>query len=115
MDWLRDRFDENLPVSDRLWFSLAAYNAGAGHVHDARRLAKQMGLDANKWFANTEIAMQLLSQKEFSSKARYGFVNGEEPVNYVREIKQRFEAYVNLSGTLATDTHRPVGLILASQ
>ena len=115
MDWLRDRFDENLPVSDRLWFSLASYNAGAGHVHDARRLAKQMGLDSNKWFANTEIAMLLLSQKEFSSKARYGFVNGEEPVNYVREIKQRFEAYVSLSGTLATDTHRPMELILASQ
>ena len=115
MDWLRDRFDENLPVSDRLWFSLASYNAGAGHVHDARRLAKQMGLDSNKWFANTEIAMLLLSQKEFSSKARYGFVNGKEPVNYVREIKQRFEAYVSLSGTLATDTHRPMELILASQ
>jgi membrane-bound lytic murein transglycosylase F len=115
MDWLRDRFDESLPVSDRLWFSLAAYNAGAGHVHDARRLAKQMGLDANKWFANTETAMLMLSQKEYSSKARYGFVNGQEPVNYVREIKQRFEAYVSLSGTLATGTPRPAELILASQ
>jgi membrane-bound lytic murein transglycosylase F len=115
MDWLRDRFNENLPVADRLWFSLASYNAGAGHVHDARRLARQMGLDADKWFANTEKAMLLLSQKEFSSKARYGFVNGKEPVNYVREIKQRYEAYVGLSGTLATDTLRPAELILASQ
>jgi membrane-bound lytic murein transglycosylase F len=74
-----------------------------------------MGLDADKWFANTEKAMLLLSQKEFSSKARYGFVNGKEPVNYVREIKQRYEAYVGLSGTLATDTLRPAELILASQ
>ena len=115
MDWLRDRFNEDLPVADRLWFSLASYNAGAGHVHDARRLARQMGLDADKWFANTEKAMLLLSQKEFSSKARYGFVNGKEPVNYVREIKQRYEAYVGLSGTLATDTLRPAELILASQ
>jgi membrane-bound lytic murein transglycosylase F len=115
MDWLRDRFNGDFSVADRLWFSLAAYNAGAGHVHDARRLAKQMGLDPNKWFANTESAMLMLSQKEYSSKARYGFVNGKEPVNYVREIKQRFEAYVGLSGTLASDTHAPQGLILAAQ
>jgi membrane-bound lytic murein transglycosylase F len=115
MDWLRDRFNDNLPVSDRLWFSLASYNAGAGHVHDARRLARQLDLDPDKWFANTEVAMLLLAQKEYSSKARYGFVNGKEPVNYVREIKQRFEAYVGLSGTLATDTQKSRNLVLAAQ
>jgi len=116
MDWLRDRFKEELAVSDRLWFSLAAYNAGAGHVHDARRLAKQMGLDPDKWFANTESAMLMLSQKEYSKKARYGFVNGKEPVNYVREIKQRFEAYVSLSGTVtAANDDAPRELILAAQ
>ncbi|MFA9418919.1 MAG: transporter substrate-binding domain-containing protein [Gammaproteobacteria bacterium] len=116
MDWLRDRFNEDLAVADRLWFSLAAYNAGAGHVHDARRLARQMGLDPDKWFANTESAMLMLSKKEFSKKARYGFVNGKEPVNYVREIKQRFEAYVSLSGTVsAGNDDAPQELMLASQ
>jgi len=116
MDWLRDRFNEDLAIADRLWFSLAAYNAGAGHVHDARRLARQLGLDPDKWFANTESAMLMLSQKEFSKKARYGFVNGKEPVNYVREIKQRFEAYVSLSGTVtAGNDDAPLELMLASQ
>jgi membrane-bound lytic murein transglycosylase F len=100
MDWLRDRFSDELPVSERLWFSLAAYNAGVGHVHDARRLAKSIGRDPNRWFAHTENAMLLLAQKKYASKARYGFVNGEEPVNYVRDIKQRFEAYVELGGNL---------------
>lgn len=100
MDWLRDRFDDELPLAERLWFSLAAYNAGAGHVHDARRLAKKLGHDPNRWFDHTEHAMLLLSKKEYAKKARYGFVNGKEPVNYVRDIKQRFEAYVELGGTL---------------
>ncbi len=100
MDWLRDRFSAELPISERLWFSLAAYNAGIGHVHDARRLAKSMGRDPNRWFAHTETAMLLLSQKKYAREARYGFVNGEEPVNYVRDIKQRFEAYVELGGNL---------------
>ena len=100
MDWLRDRFNSELPIAERLWFSLAAYNAGIGHVHDARRLAGQMGLNPDRWFSNTESAMLLLSKKQYASKARYGFVNGKEPVNYVRDIKQRFEAYVKLSESM---------------
>ena len=63
LDWLRDRFDSNLPISERLWFTLAAYNAGAGHVHDARRLARQLGYDPDRWFDHTEQAMLLLSKK----------------------------------------------------
>ncbi len=104
MDWLRDRFDNDLPISERLWFSLAAYNAGVGHVHDARRLAKHLGKDPDRWFENTESAMLLLSKGKYAKKARYGFVNGKEPVNYVRQIKQRFEAYVALSGHLLSWT-----------
>ena len=104
MDWLRDRFDKNLPISERLWFTLAAYNAGAGHVQDARSLAKRLGLDPDRWFDHTESAMLLLSQKKYASKARYGFVRGKEPVNYVREIKQRFEAYVDLDGAITGES-----------
>jgi len=115
MDWLRDRFKKELPIAERLWFSLAAYNAGVGHVHDARRLAGRIGLDPDRWFANTETAILLLSQKQYSSKARYGFVNGEEPVNYVRNIKQRFEAYVKLGGNLLGDSLQSLGTIVASR
>jgi len=101
LDWLRDRFDNDLPISDRLWFTLASYNAGAGHVQDARRLAGQLGHDPNRWFEHTEQAMLLLEKKQYAKKARYGYVNGSEPVNYVRDIKQRFEAYVDLSRNIA--------------
>jgi len=99
MSWLRDRFSTDIPMAERQLFTLAAYNAGAGHVHDARRLAEQMGHDPNRWFDHTESAMLLLSKKKYSKKARYGFVNGAEPVKYVREITDRFEAYISLSGT----------------
>ncbi|MCP4391803.1 MAG: transporter substrate-binding domain-containing protein, partial [Gammaproteobacteria bacterium] len=104
LDWLRDRFDASLPISARTWFTLAAYNAGAGHVQDARRLAGQIGLDSNRWFGHTEQAMLLLSKRHYAKKARYGFVNGREPVNYVRDIRQRFEAYVDLSRDVAERT-----------
>ncbi|MCP4874954.1 MAG: transglycosylase SLT domain-containing protein [Gammaproteobacteria bacterium] len=101
LDWLRDRFDSKLPISERLWFTLAAYNAGAGHVHDARRLAGQLGHNPDRWFGHTEEAMLLLSKKQYAKKARYGYVNGRESVNYVRDIRQRFEAYVDLSRDIA--------------
>jgi membrane-bound lytic murein transglycosylase F len=101
LDWLRDRFDADLVISDRLWFTLAAYNAGSGHVQDARRLAGQLGHNPDRWFGHTEQAMLLLGKKQYAKKARYGYVNGSEPVNYVRDIKQRFEAYVDLSRDIA--------------
>ncbi|WP_114327565.1 hypothetical protein [Candidatus Colwellia aromaticivorans] len=43
-------------------FSLASYNAGFGHVKDAQRLARQLGLRDDKWFHNVESAMLLLQK-----------------------------------------------------
>lgn len=96
LDWLRDRFDNDMPLSAKTWFILASYNAGYGHVSDAQRLARKQGWDDNRWFDHTEKAMLLLSQKKYYEKARYGYVDGKEPVNYVRNIRNRFEAYTNL-------------------
>jgi membrane-bound lytic murein transglycosylase F len=100
LDWLRDRFEPELPVKDRMWFALAAYNAGAGHVKDARRLAEQLGLSPNHWFDNVEKAMLLLSRRKYARKATHGYVRGIEPVNYVRQIRDRYEAYVRLTNPL---------------
>jgi membrane-bound lytic murein transglycosylase F len=97
LDWVRDRFEPELDVRERMWFTLAAYNAGQGHVKDARRLARQQGLNPDKWFNNVEKAMLLLSKKEFARRARHGYVRGREPVNYVRDIRNRFLAYQRLA------------------
>ena len=98
MDWVRNRFEPTLPFNERMWFTLAAYNAGHGHVDDARRLARQKGWDGDRWFDNAEKAMLLLSKKKYASKARYGYVRGIEPVSYVRNIRQRYRAYVEIAG-----------------
>ncbi|MDO3386061.1 transporter substrate-binding domain-containing protein [Gilvimarinus sp. SDUM040013] len=95
LDWTRDRFEEYLPLEERLWFALAAYNAGFGHVQDARRLARQQGWNPDVWFYNVERAMLLLSKKEYYSKARFGYVRGEEPVQYVRNIRDRYRGYLS--------------------
>lgn len=97
LDWVRQRLPEDLPVADRVWFTLAAYNAGVGHVLDARRLAAQKGWDPDRWFDNVEHAMLLLSQRKYYSHARHGYVRGSEPVAYLNNISARFKAYVQLT------------------
>jgi len=94
LDWLRDRFDQDLPARERMWFMLAAYNAGPGHVRDARRLAQQQGRDPNRWFGHVEEAMLLLSRPQYAAAARHGYCRCSEPVRYVREIRDRFNSYV---------------------
>jgi len=96
MSIIYKKFSDELPVADRMWFSLASYNAGYGHVYDARRLAAQLGLNKNRWFDNVEKAMLLLAKPQYSRKARYGYVRGKEPVTYVKNIKKYFETYLNI-------------------
>lgn len=95
--WLRDRFEPELSVRDRMWFALAAYNAGIGHVRDARRLAKRQGWEATRWFDNVEKAMLLLSKRKYANDAPHGYVRGIEPVKYVRQIRDRYLAYLKLT------------------
>lgn len=95
MDWLEQRFPAHLDLAEKLYFTLAAYNAGHGHVEDARRLAERLGKDPDKWFGHVEEAMLLLSQPEYARQARYGYVRGTEPVKYVRQIKNRYLGYVS--------------------
>lgn len=98
LDWLMQRFEPDLAMSERTWFALASYNAGLGHVRDARTLARQKGWDPDRWFDNVERAMLLLSKDSYAKKARHGYVRGQEPVNYVRQIRDRYKAYVKLTG-----------------
>ncbi len=97
LDWTRDRFSDDMPVQQRLFFALAAYNAGYGHVKDAQRLAKKMNLKSDVWFNNVEKAMLLLQKPKYYKKARFGYCRGSEPVNYVRNIQQRYLGYLDIA------------------
>jgi len=93
---LADRLETTLPVQQRMRFALAAYNAGWGHLADARQLARARSLDPDKWFKNVERAMLLLQQPAYYAHARHGYVRGTEPVRYVSEIQSRYENYLKL-------------------
>ena len=97
LNWLHRKFeDKGISPENKMWFTLASYNAGLGHVYDAQDLAEQKGWDRKVWFNNVEKAMLLLSEKKYYSKARYGYARGREPYDYVRKISQRFRTYAAL-------------------
>ncbi|MFV8783821.1 transporter substrate-binding domain-containing protein [Microbulbifer sp. SA54] len=97
LEWLHRKFeDKGITPENMMWFTLAAYNAGLGHVYDAQDLAEEKGWDRKVWFNNVENAMLLLSEKEYYTRARYGYARGQEPYDYVRKIQARFRTYVAL-------------------
>jgi len=97
MGRMRSRFDSRLPLEVRNNFALASYNAGYGHVTDASKLAERMNMDPDMWFNNVEKTMLLLARPAYYRHARFGYVRGKEPVNYVREIRNRHAAYIRMT------------------
>jgi len=81
LNFLRTRYfsaSEIIPA-DRVYFSLAAYNAGPAKVNKIRKTASERGFDPNKWFFNVEnIAAEVI---------------GKETVNYVANINKYYVAY----------------------
>ena len=81
MAYLRDRYfsDPSILKNDQMAFSWAAYNAGPAKVRKMRNLAQKMGLDANVWDSNVEVAAAKMI--------------GRETVEYVNNIFKYYIAY----------------------
>ncbi|MDX1389064.1 MAG: transporter substrate-binding domain-containing protein, partial [Acidobacteriota bacterium] len=94
--WLMDRFEPSLPPEERLLFSLAAYNAGRGHILDGRQLAREAGLDPDTWFGHVETVLPLLRQSQFAGRSRFGYCRCGQAVEYVRRIMDRYAAYASV-------------------
>lgn len=76
-------------------FALAAYNAGQGHVADARRLAIDFNKNPNEWEAAADALIKLMD-RQYYRNARYGFCRGIETVLYVQEIMNRYKTYQSI-------------------
>ncbi|MCB8965165.1 MAG: transporter substrate-binding domain-containing protein [Bacteroidales bacterium] len=95
--WLDNKMlDNNIPEQERVKFVLAAYNAGIGHVIDARNLARKYGKNPNVWDENVEYFIRHKSEFASDTVVRYGRLRGEETYRYVSEIIDRYEHYKNI-------------------
>lgn len=90
---------EEIPEDQQVYFVLAAYNIGLGHVLDARRLAAKYGANPNLWQNNVETYLRLKSQPEYyrDSVCRNGYANGRQATDFVRKIKTRYRHYLSLT------------------
>ncbi len=81
--------------SERINFILAAYNAGPGHVDDARTLAKKFGKDPNRWLDNVDGYVLRMSEPRFYNlpEVQHGYFRGSETYDYVSSIRVRWEEY----------------------
>ncbi len=96
-------FEKMIPDSitdknERIKFTLASYNAGLGHILDARRLTKKYGKNPNVWDNNVDYYVLHLSEKKYfhDPVVRNGYVRGWETYQFVNEILERTEHYKNL-------------------
>tara|TARA_R110000772_G_scaffold109238_6_gene212443 strand:+ start:935 stop:2392 length:1458 start_codon:yes stop_codon:yes gene_type:complete len=85
-----ERMPARVPSPDRLWFALASYNIGLGHLNDARKITKKQGGDPDRWVEVKE-RLPLLKQKKYYKETRYGYARGDEPVNYVENIRRYYD------------------------
>lgn len=81
--------------TDRIKFMLASYNAGAGHIQDAQRLAEKYGYNPLIWDDNVEIFVKKMSISKYyyDDVVKNGAFKGSRVINYVDETLMRYKEY----------------------
>lgn len=102
VEYLRylNRYFTAYPIDslERIKFILASYNAGAGHVLDAMRLAQKYGKDPYIWDNNVDYYILHKNKPEYyrDSLAKNGYCNGPQAYNYVQQVLENFNNYKNI-------------------
>ncbi|MEL0627973.1 membrane-bound lytic murein transglycosylase MltF [Psychromonas aquatilis] len=84
---LINRVPDSIPEDEKIWFALASYNIGLGHVLDVRRLATMRGQNPDSW-VDVKENLPLLHQRQWYTKTRYGYARGLEAKHYVDNIRE---------------------------
>lgn len=87
------RLPDRIPDPDRVWFTLAAYNLGMGHLEDVRVLTQRQGGDPDRW-ADVEQRLDLLSQERFYKDLRYGYARGYEARKFVANVQRYYDTLI---------------------
>ncbi|MGF1910992.1 membrane-bound lytic murein transglycosylase MltF [Vibrio kasasachensis] len=87
------RIPDSIEQHEKIWFALASYNVGFGHVMDARRLTKKQGGNPDQW-SDVKERLPLLRQAKYYSKTRYGYARGDEARNYVENIRRYYQSVI---------------------
>ena len=95
IDEIYHRLPKNINESDKVWFTLASYNIGFGHVMDVFNLAKNSTKNPYSW-VNAKPFFNQLSKAKFYKLTKYGYARGWEALKYVQNIRQYYDILVFL-------------------
>lgn len=88
------RFGTRTSEEDRLRIVLACYNAGMGHILDARRLAVKHGVNHNSWAQLSEfVALKGTPEWRDDEAVRSGAFDGTETIRYVDKVMAQYSRY----------------------
>ena len=88
------RFGNSTSDEDRIQIVLACYNAGTGHILDARRLAVKQGVNHNSWAQLREYVVLKGTPEWVDDEAvRNGAFNGTETVQFVDKVMVQYSKY----------------------
>nr|WP_311521658.1 transglycosylase SLT domain-containing protein [uncultured Porphyromonas sp.] len=92
---VRKSFGDMTDEATQLSFTLAAYNAGLGHVQDAMRLARKHHAPDSIWQGGVREYILLKSHPEYYNDpvVRFGYLRGKETANYVDDVMNRSQVY----------------------
>ncbi len=78
---------------DPLSFALAAFNAGPGHINDARALCYIMGRDTTDWTGCVRDAIKKFNLYRYYSAFSLGYFDGMSVLEYVDSIMETYKIY----------------------
>ena len=81
------RLPDSIQSNEKIWFALASYNIGYGHLMDARRITSIKKQNPNSW-SDVKENLPLLHQRKWYKLTRYGYARGREAQHYVNNIRQ---------------------------
>ncbi len=90
---MMERIPDSIPDHEKIWFALASYNVGYGHMMDARRLTKLQGGSPDAW-ADVKDRLPQLRQKKYFAQTRYGYARGDEALSYVENIRRYYQSII---------------------
>jgi membrane-bound lytic murein transglycosylase F len=102
---------DHIPEPDRIWFAVASYNVGFGHVEDARVLAQRLGKNPDSWKQVSRV-LPLLTEPRWYLQSEYGYCQGWQPVMYVARVQEflhLLEWQPASQGIIETADTKPVG------
>lgn len=85
--------------TERIWYTLAAYNAGAGRMSDIIGYANTKGIDVGSWEDLAAIIPEMRDPVLMSAAdtVKLGVFNGTETLNYISRISSLYEAFKQIS------------------